>query len=190
MKKRMICITKMLAVGSIIVCMAGAMTGCGDTSSTNNPETAESSAADDTASEEEQSEEDTVDENTVYQPGDVLEEDGVTITYLSAGEYTDYDEWSEPSEGKIVVQAEFEFENTSDNDIYVGSWDFECYADGYSAEGYYWADAENLDATLSSGKKTKGTLMYEVPEYASEILLEYETNFWTEDKITFAIPLE
>ena len=150
----------------------------------------ENATAEETADDDTSEAEDTVDENTIYQPGDVLEEDGVTITYLSAGEYTDYDEWSEPSDGKIVVQAEFEFENTSDSDIYVSSFEFECYADGYSCEGYYYADTESLDATLSSGKKTKGVLMYEVPEDASEVLLEYETNFWTEDKITFAIPLE
>lgn len=50
-----------------------------------------------------------------------------------------------------------------------------------------YLDGMDLDATLSSGKQTKGSVFFEVPEDAENIVLEYETNFWTEDKIIFVV---
>ncbi len=50
-----------------------------------------------------------------------------------------------------------------------------------------YTEGESLDTTLSPGKKTKGSIVFEVPTDAAEILLQYETNYWTEDKIDFYI---
>ena len=88
-----------------------------------------------------------------------------------------------PSRSDFV---QFEFENISDSDVNVSSYDFDCYADGYDMQMSY-TEGESLDATLSPGKKTKGSVVFEVPTDAAEILLQYETNYWTEDKIDFYI---
>lgn len=73
------------------------------------------------------------------------------------------------------------------DDEKVASWDFNCYADGYDMEQSYVLEGLDLDATLSPGKKTKGSVVFEVPEDAESIILEYETNFWTENKIVFIV---
>lgn len=48
------------------------------------------------------------------------------------------------------------------------------------------ADADDMiDATLSPGKKVFGAVYYEVPKKSKKITLEFETNFWSQDKIIF-----
>ena len=42
-------------------------------------------------------------------------------------------------------------------------------------------------ATISAGKKIKGAIYYEVPSNSQELKLEYEVNYFTEDKIIFNI---
>lgn len=124
--------------------------------------------------------------SNVFEVGDVVELDQVKITFLSAEEYVSDNQFLQPKEGNTYYKIEFEVENIGDTDVLVSSWDWECYADGYSAEQAYF-DAESIDATLSSGKKTKGSIFFEVPADAEEVILEYETNFWTEDKIIFVV---
>lgn len=123
------------------------------------------------------------DENAFF-VGDIVETKELRISFMSAEEYISDNEFIQPKEGFKYVKAEFEFENLSDSDKNVSSWDFECYADGYDMEQHYFDD-QSLDATLSSGKKTHGFIFFEVPIDASEIVFEYEANFWTEDKINF-----
>ena len=77
------------------------------------------------------------------------------------------------------------FENISDDNEYISTGDFSCYADGYDCESYYDFDQESLDATLSKGRKTKGKIFFEVPKDAKEIKIEYDINFLTSDKIIF-----
>lgn len=107
-------------------------------------------------------------------------------TETPAAEEVD-NEFIQPKDGHIYYKMDFEFENISDSDQYVSSWDFNCYADGYDMEQSYVLDGLDLDATLSPGKKTKGSVVFEVPEDAESIVLEYETNFWTENKIVFVV---
>lgn len=122
--------------------------------------------------------------SNVFNVGDVVETDYLKITCISANEYTD--EYFTPQDGNMYYKVDFEFENISDSDQYVSSYDFECYADSYSAE-QTWIQDESLDATLSSGKKVKGSVCFEVPRDAKEITLEYETNFWSESKVIFNV---
>lgn len=124
---------------------------------------------------------------TEFVKGDILETSKLKVSYLDCGEFKDYNKYLPPSDGNKIVYATLEFENISNSDQYVSSLDFSCYADGYDCETYYAADKENLDATLSSGKKTKGTLLFEVPKDAKEIKIEYDVNFFTSDKITFVV---
>ena len=72
-----------------------------------------------------------------------------------------------------------------DSDQVVSSLaNWNCYADDYSAEQAYVGD-DQMDGTISPGKKLKGSVYFEVPKKAKKITLEYECNFWTEDKIVF-----
>jgi hypothetical protein len=121
--------------------------------------------------------------STAFYVGDVVETEDFIIQYLSCEDYVSDNMFIEPKDGYKFIQLAFDFENISNSDQTVTTFGFEAYADGYSTEQSY-IDTD-LSATLSSGKKTKGTVTFEVPIDASEIQIEYETNFWNDEKITF-----
>lgn len=121
-----------------------------------------------------------------FKAGDVVETSDFKISFNGAEEYVSENEFIQPKDGNVYYKMDFEFENISDSEKNVSSWDFKCYADGYDMEQSYM-DGMDLDATLSPGKKTKGSVFFEIPKDSKEITLEYETNFWTEDKIIFIV---
>lgn len=121
-----------------------------------------------------------------YNVGDILLAGDLQISYLSCEEYKSDNMFVEPKEGYRFVSCEFEFENQGKNDEFISSWDFDCYADGFSCENTSIRD-DDLSATLSAGRKTKGTVTFEVPTDAKKIELEYETNYWTSSHIVFTI---
>lgn len=123
---------------------------------------------------------------TEFSVGDVIGNKELKISYLSAEEYFPDNQFLNPEEGNVIYKMDFEFENISDSDQTISSFDFDCYADGYDMERRY-IDGLDLDATISPGKKTKGAVFFEVPSDSQEIILEYETNYWTEEKITFIV---
>lgn len=125
--------------------------------------------------------------NNTFRVGDVLETKKVKLSYISCGEYTDENMFVTPADGNKFIYFEFEFENIGDTDTSVGSWDFDCYADGYEVSDVY-ATADNTMTTittLSPGRKTKGIAVFEVPQNAEKIEVEYETSYWTQDKAIF-----
>lgn len=119
-----------------------------------------------------------------FHVGDIVETDTLKISYISVEDYISDNEFIQPKDGYKYVKAVFEFENISDSDEYVSSFDFSCYADGYDMEQSYF-DEMKLDATLSPGRKSQGAIFFEVPVDAQEVIFEYETNFWSEDKVIF-----
>ena len=120
--------------------------------------------------------------------GDVVETSSLKISYLSAEQYTSYNKYSAPKDGYIYYRVEFEFENIGNTDEWVSSTDFDCYADEYSMDESYVSTDDYLSTeTISVGKKIKGAIYYEVPANAQEVKLEYEVNYFTEDKIIFVI---
>lgn len=122
---------------------------------------------------------------TVYYVGDILEDGDMRIVYTASGDYTSDNEFSQPKEGNKFIFLEFAFENISETrDATVSFYSFECYADGYNAEMFYGGD-EDLSATLSAGRTTTGRVYFEVPADAADIEVEYTTNVFTSDKITF-----
>lgn len=127
------------------------------------------------------------DEKNEFVAGDVVETDSVKISYISAGEYTPESEYLAAKEGYVYYRLEFEVENISDVDQLISSWSFEGYADGYAIDEAYAGADDTLSATLSPGKKAKGAIYYEVPVDATEVIAEYETDFWTQGKIVFVI---
>ncbi|MBQ8928261.1 MAG: DUF4352 domain-containing protein [Oscillospiraceae bacterium] len=122
---------------------------------------------------------------SAFHAGDIVETDALRIAYLSCGEYTGYNEFDPPKDGYHYVYCELEFENISDNDQYVSYTEFDCFADSSSCEAYYGTD-DLLDATISPGRKAKGTVAYEVPLDAQTVEFEFLTNLWTSDRIVFA----
>ncbi|MCD7825977.1 MAG: DUF4352 domain-containing protein [Clostridiaceae bacterium] len=168
----------------IIVFVAIASGGSDDGGSDSNPKKVAENATD-SNDENDGTEEDTT--QTEFAKGDVLETSNLKISYLDCGKFKDYGKYEAPDKGNKVVFATFEFENISDGDEYVSSFDFSCYADGYDCQEFYSGNVENLSATLSAGKKTKGTVLFEVPKDAKEITLEYDVSILTYDKVTFVI---
>lgn len=123
-----------------------------------------------------------------YSVGSVYEDNFIAIKYVSCdNNFNNYSKYADIKNGYKVVKVEFEVENIGKSDTSITSWDFECYADGYSCNEFYNHDETYLSATLSSGKKTKGALLYEVPIDAQKIILEYDTNIFSNNKISFII---
>lgn len=122
---------------------------------------------------------------TVYHVGDILRDGDMKIVYVSSGEYTEENQYAQPDEGYQYIFLKFAFENTSEkNDESISLLSFDCYADGYACDMYYGGDS-TLSATLSAGRTTTGCLYFSVPENAQEIEIEYKTNLFTSEKITF-----
>ena len=167
---------------------AEAMQTQANTEDTQNAQASEAQPAESQAAETEaaQSAETAVPEPAeIYHVGDILQDGDVRIVYAASGGY-EGNEYSQPPEGYEYIYLKLAFENMSETtDHSVSFYSFEAYADGYAAEMYYGGN-EDLSATLSAGRKTMGYLYFTVPKDAQEIEIEYNSNFWTDEKITFS----
>lgn len=56
---------------------------------------------------------------------------------------------------------------------------------GFLYDASFFRD-DNIDGTMSAGRKLKGTVSFEVPNDASVIEVEYLTNLWTSKRVVFA----
>ena len=121
-----------------------------------------------------------------YKVGDVVESSKLKITYLSCEEYVSDNMFITPADGYRYVSCEFEFENVGTSDEFISSFSFDCYADGINCKGTYIRD-DDLSATLSAGRKTKGTVTFEVPIDAEVIEVEYLSNYWTSNRVVFTV---
>lgn len=121
-----------------------------------------------------------------YAVGDVVESSKLRITYLSCGEYESDNMFVTPADGYHFISCEFEFENVGTSDEHISSLSFDCYADGLACTGTYIRD-NDLSATLSAGRKTSGTVTFEVPIDAEVIEVEYLSNYWTSNRVVFAV---
>ena len=135
---------------------------------------------------EEQASEPVEEPSNIFNVGDVVETEDFKITYESAAPYTSDNEFIQPKDGYEYWEFKFKFENISDRDQTVSSIvDWECYADNNKVDSAWIGDNNGLDGTLSAGRSTEGTIYYEVPQNAEKIELEYDINFWENDKIIF-----
>ncbi len=117
--------------------------------------------------------------------GDTLTADGLKITFVSVEDFTDYDEWDDLKDGYKFIVLSFECENTSKDDKIISVYDFECYADDKAVEAHY--EDDDISLTLSSGRKGSGKVYFEVPADAESIEVEYETDFWSNEKAIFVV---
>lgn len=120
-----------------------------------------------------------------YSVGDVVESSRLKITYLSCEEYISSNQFIQPKDGYHFISCEFEFENVGNSDEFISSGSFDCYADGVNCNASYLRD-NNLSATLSAGRKTKGTVTFEVPVDAQVVEVEFLSNYWTSNRVVFS----
>ena len=119
-----------------------------------------------------------------YSVGDTVEAKGMTIRYLSCEEYVSDNMFIQPEEGNHYIRLEFEFENTGSSDRSVSAFSFDCFADGKACEQSYLGD-DTLSASLSAGRKVKGSVIFEVPLNAQTVEVEYLADYWTSNRIVF-----
>ena len=118
--------------------------------------------------------------------GDVTEESDLRISYLSCENYESDNMFVTPAEGNHFIKCTFEFENIGSSDQNVSSFEFDCYADGISCNQSFIAD-DDLSATISAGRKVKGSVVFEVPDDASIVEAEYVSNYWTSERVVFTV---
>lgn len=194
---------KWIIIAIIVIAVIGSIAGGGDDSdkaSDKNPKKVSQSTdsesnkdnqnedGNEKKEEDNQKEENTDKENDtkVFMPGDTVETSDLRITFVSAKKYKSDNEFVQPKKGNIYYKMKFEFENISDSDKALSTMiDWTCYADSYKVDQNYLEDDNGLDASLSPGKKAKGSVYFELPKDAKEIMLEYSPNFWTDNKVVF-----
>ena len=118
--------------------------------------------------------------------GDTIETDIQKISYLSCEKDETYNTFDPPAKGCSYYTLTFETENLSASDISVSTYDFSCYADGYACRSTIFRD-DVLSADLASGRKTTGTVTFEVPDSAKTVEAEYPVNTWTDEHVVFTI---
>lgn len=126
--------------------------------------------------------------NKSYVVGNSLTHEDITINYISADKYVSDNQFMQPTEGTEYYRVEFEFTNNGSSDLTISSMvNWNCYADGYLVNQTWINTDDDLSGTLSSGKKLKGALYFEIPLDAKSVELEYKNNIWLEDKIKFIV---
>lgn len=183
--------SKSLAVGLCLVFFAAMAIGSGSSDAATPAKVGEVEETETTeAASAEVSVEENVEETTEaeeikaeYHVGDKLKDGAMQIVYVASGEYQEENAFMQPEEGKKCIFVKLAFENQGSSDRAVSSFSFECYADGYNVDAHYTDN--DLSATLSPGRTTDGILVFEVPQDAKNIEIEYETNVFTNKKIKF-----
>lgn len=189
-------IGKWIVIAVVVIVLIAAVSGGGDNKDKNPQKVGETTTGTASAKEEtsgndadntsDTKQQETEEVSNVFQIGDVVETENFKITFVSAGAYESDNEFLQPKDGCEYWQFEFRFENISDTDQAVSSMmDWECYADNAKADQTWIGDDSGLDATLSAGRETQGTIYFEVPKDVQSVELEYDINFWQSDKIVF-----
>lgn len=150
-----------------------------------------SSKSDEKESDDADNDDEESSENNKLYVGDTLDVKGLKITYEKAEKYTSDNEFIQPEKGNMYIRMFFSIKNDSGKDKTIGSFDFECYADGEACNKEYLTGDEVLDSvtTLSDGRSTKGYVYFEVPKTAKVIEVEYETSWLKSSKAIFVYEL-
>ena len=121
-------------------------------------------------------------QDTKVKVGGTFETNGLKIKVVDAN--TDFtledDDYGlhDPGEGKKLISVSFDYENISDDDVYVGTTDFKCYADNAECDNEYISKEDDfINTNLSPGRTVSFTLFFKVPTDAKSIELEYSGTF-------------
>lgn len=118
--------------------------------------------------------------------GETLDTKNLKISYLRCEDFVSDNMFIQPRSGYHFVFLELEYENTSTSDKHISSFSFDCYADGIACDQNFFRD-DDLSATISAGRKVKGTVAFEVPDNATVIEAEFNDNVWTSSRIVFTV---
>lgn len=129
------------------------------------------------------------DEKSVYTAGETLDAKGLKVTMQKAEKWTSNNQFITPEDNNMFIRVYFVIENQSGADKLIGSFDFDCYADGAQMDNSWYGDQQLSFDTISDGRRIEGYIYYEVPENAKEIEIEYETSWWTSKKAIFKVEL-
>lgn len=116
--------------------------------------------------------------------GDTTTSKSLNITYLNCFADSSDNPFITPKPGCHYITCEFEFENVSSSDQAVSFYSFDCYADGIVCSASYFRD-DAISATLSAGRKARGTVTFEVPDDATTVEVEFLSNLWTSNRVVF-----
>lgn len=124
-----------------------------------------------------------------YYAGDVIDANGLKITYVKAESHEESNQFLQPDDGYMYIKLYLSVENTASTDRYISAFEFECYADGKKQETYYTTEGALEGGSLSSGRRDEGYIYFSVPTTATDIEVEYETSFWTDKKAIIKVEL-
>lgn len=120
--------------------------------------------------------------------GDTLDANGLKITLNEAADWNgNHSRYSQPKNGYKYIRVYFIIKNTNSSDRYLSSYDFTCYADDAKMEEYIWGDNTLESGKISNGRNIQGYVYFEVPKNAQKIEIEYETDWWTDEKACFKV---
>lgn len=115
------------------------------------------------------------------------------LTFLSCEADDSGSEYLNPAQGCTWYTLSFEITNIqlpgseeSDLELPVSAYDFSCYADGASCRAAYFRD-DYLSADLDPGRRTKGTVTFEVPDKALVVEAEYRPADRSAGRIIFTV---
>lgn len=176
-----------IAVVAVLIVAALGSSGESDTSGTTIENLSQSASDNNTSSDAQTAT--SANQSNVINVGNAVSDRQLKISYKSCDtDFQDYSEYADVRDGYKIIQAVFDFENISSNDISLNSID--CYADGVKCENFYSVDDYSSPTlqTISAGRKlVNATVYFEVPEDAKEIELEYEADFWNDEKYIFIV---
>ncbi len=118
--------------------------------------------------------------------GDSATLDNIKVTFKDADlNFKNYEDYAYLPDGYSVLKADFEFENTGNSYEYITYYDFECFADKFSCDTFYYVDDYYFSESLEPGEKLTASVYFEIPQNADSIELEYDSNSYDEGKIIF-----
>jgi predicted nucleic acid-binding Zn-ribbon protein len=131
---------------------------------------------------------------TEFAVGETAEYKNVQVSVLNYEESAG-NEWGAPAEGNVFIFANIEIANNTDEEISVSSMgSFDAYCDDYkldySSEALMAASIDNrqqMDGSISPGKKLNGYLGFEVPAGWKTIEINYKDNFWLDSNFKFIL---
>lgn len=120
--------------------------------------------------------------------GETFNNGKIAINFVAINEdFKEYSKYANVEDGYKIIRAEFEFENVGKTNQYVSSYEFDCYADGYNCEAFWSVEDSSFSTTLSSGKKAKGVVYFEVPQNSTNLSLEYDVDSLNEETVEFIV---
>lgn len=186
LKKWWFWVIVVVVIGGIGSAVAGTKNSSNSTNSDNSVNSSsivsDFSVVDSTKSDTEQA--------TIYGLGETAKAKSFSLTANSVNVVKSDNQFVQPDEGNEYVEVEFVLENTSDSDIVVSSvLNCNAYVDGFAVSedlsAGVAAGSDSFNGTVSSGKKLKGCLFYELSNDWNELEIDISIGLSKEDEVKF-----